>query len=249
MGRSMRRAALVVLILGAAPARAEIFQLTYDGFFNPLDTLNGVALGTTTPFVAQAVFDSSVSTPLEPGAVQFRTLSFSLALGGVTYAVPASAASPLNGQGVVLFDLSGSDANSPSYQGTPHYGVGFFSLGGGNTGVIGDWTAATAPVTVAMPGSAVFSNFYGVGYNSGTLALTAPDGTAGTLTLNEGTDKNNPPDYNSSNPGLVFSGANAGQPVIADNAVQILQVPEPAAAAVLATGLLALAGLRRRRLA
>lgn len=248
MGRGTRRAALAVLILGAAPARAEIFQLTYDGFFNPFDTLNGVALGKTTPFVAQAVFDSSVSTPLEPGAVQFRTLSFSLALGGVTYAVPASAASPQDGQGVVLFDLSGPDANSPNYQGTPHYGVGFFSLGGGNTGVIGDWTAATAPVTVAMPGPAVFSNFYGVGYNPGTLALTAPDGTAVALTLNEGVGKN-PPDYNSGNPGLVFSGANAGQPVIADNAVQILQVPEPAAAAVLGMGLLVLAGLRRRRLA
>ncbi len=79
-------------MLGAAPAWAEIFQLTYDGFFNPSDTLNGVTLGTTTPSVMQAVFDNSVSTKLEPGAAQFRTLSFNLALDGVTYAVPTSAA-------------------------------------------------------------------------------------------------------------------------------------------------------------
>ena len=246
MGRGIIGALLAVLALGAAPARAEIYQLTYDGFFNPADTLNGVALGTTTPFVAQAVFDSTTTTPLEPGAAQFRTLSFSLALGGVTYGVLASAEDPLNGQGVVLFDLSGPDANSPSYLGTPHYGVGFFSLGNGNTGVVGDWTAASAPVTVGQPGPAVFNNFYGVGYNPGTLALTAPDGTAAALVLNEGVGSN-PADYNSGDPGLVFAGANAGQPIIADNAVQILQVPEPAAAAMLVTGLLALAGLRRRR--
>jgi hypothetical protein len=246
MVRGMMAVTLAVLAWGAAPARAEILQLTYDGFFNSFDTLNGVALGTTTPFMAQAVFDSSVSTTLEPGAAQFRTLSFSLALGGVTYGVTASAADPLNAQGVVFFDLSGPDANSPSYQGTPHYGVGFFSLGNGNTGIIGDWTAATAPATVAQPGSAVFSNFYGVGYNPGTLTLTAPDGTAGALVLNEGAN-GNLADYNSGDPGLVFAGANAGQPVIADNAVQILQVPEPAAAAVLGMGLLSLAVLRRRR--
>ena len=248
MGRGMTGAALAVLMAAAAPARAEIFQLTYDGFFNPADTLNGVALGTTTPFVAQAVFDSTVSTTLEPGAAQFLTLSFSLTLGGVTYGVLASAADPGNGQGVVLFDLSGPDANSPSYQGTPHFGVGFFSLGNGNTGIIGDWTAATAPVTVAQPGSAVFNNFYGVGYNPGTLALTAPNGTAGALVLNEGVGSN-PADYNSGDPGLVFTGGNAGQPAIADNAAQILQVSEPAAVLLLGTGLLALAGLRRRSVA
>ena len=45
---------------------------------------NGVAPGTTTPFVAQAVFDSTVSTTLEPGGAQFLTLSFSLTLGGMT---------------------------------------------------------------------------------------------------------------------------------------------------------------------
>lgn len=247
MVRGLMGAALAVLAWGAAPARAEIFQLTYGGVLNPFDTLNGVALGTATPFVAQAVFDSSVSTTLEPGAAQFRTLSFSLALGGVTYGVVASAADPFNGQGVVFFDLSGPDANSPSYGGTPHYGVGFFSLGNGNTGIIGDWTAATAPATVAQPGSAVFSNFYGVGYNPGTLALTAPDGTPGALVLNEGVG-DNPADYNSGDPGLVFVYPNAGQPVIADNTAQILQVPEPAAAAVLGMGLLSLAGLRRRRL-
>lgn len=248
MGRIMMGAALAVLVAGAAPAQAEIFELTYDGFFNPADTLNGVALGTPTPFVAQAVFDSSVSIPLETGAVQFRTLSFSLALGGTTYGVLASAADAVNGQGVVLFDFSGPDANSPLYQGTPHYGVGFFSLGNHNTGVVGDWTASTAPVTVVQPGSAVFNNFYGVGYNPGTLALAAPNGMAGALVLNEGVG-GNPADYNSGDPGLVFTGANAGQPVIADNAAQILQVPEPAAVLLLGMGLLALASLRRRCMA
>ena len=161
-----------------------------------------------------------------------------MALGGVPYGVLASAADAVNGQGIVLFDLSGPDANSFSYKATPHFGIGFFSPGNGNTG---DRTAATAPVTAAQPGSAVTNNFYGVGYNPGTLALTAPDGTAGALVRNEGVSRN-PADYNSGDPSLVFTDENAGQPVITDDAAQILQGSEPAAALLLRTGLLAPVG-------
>ena len=49
----------------------------------------------------------------------------------------------------------------------------------------------------------------------------------------------------------MFAGVSAGQPIIADNAVQILPMPKPAAAALRGTGLLALAdcnaGVRQTR--
>ena len=164
----------------------------------------------------------------------------------MAYCALASAADPLNGQGVVLLDLSGPDANGPSYRGTPHNGVESFPPGSGDTGTVGDWTAASGSITVGQPGPAVFSDFYGVGYNPGTLAPTAPDEAAEGTGAERGRG-GTPAGYNSGDPGLMFANANTGWPVIADDAAQILQVPEPAAAVMLGTGLLALAGLRHRR--
>ncbi len=108
-----------------------------------------------------------------------------------------------------------------------HYGVRFFSQGGGNVGVIGDWLAATPEATLGMLTPAAFGPFYGVGYNDDPVRLTA-DGVTTTLQLND------PADYNAADPTLVYYGSNVGAPTIADNHATIEAVPEPASVTLLA---------------
>jgi len=224
----------------AGTVQAAPLQLVYDGYLSPSDTVGGVALGAFTPFEVRATFDSSAPIQtLEPGAAAYAPSAFTLKVGGVTYDVTRVQDDPKYGQTVVIFDKTAPDANSMAYQGTPHYGIGFFSLGGGNVGVIGDWTAGNPDVTLGTLQPTSFSQFYGVGYNDGPVHLTA-NGVTTTLQLND------PPDYNGTDPSLVFHGSNMGQPTVADNQASIQAVPEPASVMLL-TGLLGMLGLWRQR--
>lgn len=235
----VRSMVVVVGVTMAAAVHAAPLQLVYDGYLSASDSLGGVALGAVTPFEVRAVFDGSAPMMmLEPGAAVYAPSTFTLALEGVTYDVTRVQQDPVYGQAVVVFDKTGPDANSPDYQGVPHYGIGFFSLGGGNVGVIGDWLGAAPDVTVGGLTPTVFNGFYGVGYNDGPITLT----TGGVVTTLQVTDL---PDYNSGDAGLTFSGGNVGAPTIADNSVALLAVPEPASI-VLLGGLVGSFGLARR---
>lgn len=235
-----RRIAIILIVVAlAGTARATPLQLVYDGYFSPGDTLGGVAFTAFTPFEARATFDSSAPIyQLEPGAAAYAPSAFTLRLQGTTYAVTRVQDDAKYGQTVVIFDKTSSDANSSAYQGTPHYGVGFFSLGGGNVGVIGDWTAATPEITLGTLAPTTFNKFYGVGYNDGPIGLAA-GGVATTLQLND------PADYNSADPSLTFAGGNQGAPTTADNQATILAVPEPASLMLLA-GMVGALGFYRR---
>ncbi len=229
----------VVGVMLAGTVQATPLQLVYDGYLSPGDTVGGAALTAFTPFEARAVFNSSTPMLFEPGAAAYAPSAFTLKLGAVTYAVTRVQDDPVYGQTVVIFDKTGPDANSPAYNGVPHYGVGFFSRGGGNVGVIGDWLAATPEVTLGTLTPTAFSPFYGVGYNDGPIRLTA-NGVTTTLQLND------PADYNAADPALVYYGSNVGAPTIADNHATIEAVPEPASVTLLA-GMLGVLGLLRRR--
>ena len=234
-------ASLVFCLLLVHTARAVPLQLIYNGYFSAADTLNGAALGSSTPFQVNATFESSAPiAALEPGADVFAPLTFTLTLGNTTYNVARVQDDPVYGQTVVLFDLTSPDANSPLYGGSPHYGVGFFSRGGGNVGVIGDWLSATPTVTVAALAPTTFNTFYGVGYNQGPVTLTAA-GVVSTLILNDAYD------YNSTNPNLTYLGGNIGAPKIGDNSASLLAVPEPASMMLLAGAAAATALLQRKR--
>ena len=237
----MRHLVLLVFCLFLAhTARAVPLQLVYNGYFSAADTLNGIDLGSSTPFQVNATFESSAPIAvLEPGADVYAPLTFTLTLGSTTYNVARVQDDPKYGQTVVLFDLTSPDANSPLYGGSPHYGVGFFSLGGGNVGVIGDWLFATPTVTVAALAPATFNTFYGVGYNQGPITLTAA-GVVSTLVLNDAYD------YNSTNPDLTYLGGNIGAPTIGDNSASLLAVPEPASTTLLAAAAAAMALARRK---
>ena len=213
---------IVMVVLLATSVQAAPLQLIYDGYLSPNDTVDGVTLAAFTKFEARAVFDNS--TPLlsiEPGAAAYAPSAFTLTLRGMLYDVTRVQDDPVYGQTVVIFDKTSPDANSSAYRGVPHYGVGFFSLGGGNVGVIGDWIGATQEVTLGELVPTKFSQFYGVGYNQGPIRLMV-NGVTATLQLND------PPDYNSSDSSLVFYGSNVGAPTIADNQATIEAVPEPA---------------------
>ena len=236
--------ATVLGVMLAGAARAAPLQLLYDGYLSPTDTLHGVALGSFTPFEVRAVFDSSAPlAQIEPGAATYAPSAFTLTLRGTTYDVTRVQDDPVHGQTVVIFDKTAPDANSAAYNGISHYGVGFFSQGGGNVGVIGDWTAATLEVTLETLAPTTFKQFYGVGYNDGPIGLTA-NGVPAVLQLND------PADYNGADPSLVFYGSNVGAQTIADNQAAIQAVPEPASATLLA-GLLSAIGVlglpRQRR--
>ena len=216
---------VVVAVMGvllASRVQAAPLQLIYDGYLSPDDTVDGVALSTSTKFEARAEFDNSAPLlSIEPGAAAYAPSAFTLALRGVLYDVTRVQDDPVYGQTVVIFDKTSPDANSSAYRGVPHYGIGFFSLGGGNVGVIGDWTGAAPEVTLGNLVPTKFTQFYGVGYNQGPIGLVA-NGVGTTLQLND------PPDFNSSDSSLVFYGGNVGAPTIADNQATIEPVPEPA---------------------
>jgi len=236
-----RRVVIIVASLAlAGMARAAPLQLVYDGYLSPGDTLGGVRLGAFTPFEARAVFDSSIPlAQLEPGASSYAPSTFTLTISGSLFNVTRVQDDPVYGQTVVIFDKTAPDSNSPAYQGKPHYGIGFFSQGGGNVGVIGDWTAATPEFTLGTIVPTTLNQFYGVGYNDGPVKLTT-NGVATTLQLND------PPDYNATDPSQAYYGSNVGAPTIADNHASIQAVPEPASAVLLASATCVL-GLWRRR--
>jgi hypothetical protein len=224
-------------------ARAAPLQLVYDGYLSPGDTMGGVALTSFTPFEVRAAFDSCAPIArIEPGAAAYAPSAFTLTLKGTTYDVTRVQDDPVHGQTVVIFDKTAPDANSPAYRGVSHYGVGFFSLGSGNVGVIGDWTAASPEVALGNLASTTFNQFYGVGYNDGPIGLTANE-VMTVLQLND------PADYNGSDPSLIFYGSNVGALTIADNQAALQDVPEPASATLLAAllSMLGLLGLRRQR--
>ena len=139
---------------------------------------------------------------------------------------------------MVIFDKTAPDSNSSAYQGKPHYGIGFFSQGGGNVGVIGDWTAATPEFTLDTLVPTMLSTFYGVGYNDGPITLVA-NSVITTLQLHD------PADYNSTDPSQTYYGSNVGAPTIADNQSSLQAVPEPTSAALLAS-MAGVLGLCRR---
>ncbi len=237
-----RVAGSLAALLWISAAHAAPLELVYDGYLSAEDTLNGVPLGVVTPFEVRSVFESSAPLAvLEPGGDVYAPSTFSLTLGGVTYGVTTVQQNRLHGQAIVLFDKTSPDANSPAYGGVAHYGVGFFSLGGGNVGVIGDWLAASPDVTVTALTPTTFNQFYGVGYNPGPITLTV-GGVESVLVLNDA------PDYNSADPGLTFFGSNIGSPTIADNQVSLLAVPEPRSWVLLAAMLgMATRAARSRR--
>ena len=229
----------------AGTAQATPLQLVYDGYLSPGDTLGGVAFNAFTPFEVRAAFDSSAPlAQLEPGASTYAPSTFTLTAAGTTYDATRVQDDPVYGQTVVVFDKTAPDSNSSAYQGKPHYGIGFFSQGGGNVGVIGDWTAATPEFTLGTLMPTTLYQFYGVGYNDGPVRLMA-NGAATTLQLND------PADYNSTDPAQAYYGGNVGAPTVADNQASIQAVPEPPSAALLASmaGVLGLCRqyARRRR--
>ncbi len=225
-----RRSAIILAGLAlAGTAQAAPLQLVYDGYLSPNDTLGGVAFNAFTPFEARAAFDGSAPlAQLEAGASAYAPSTFTLTIGKTTYAVTRVQDDPVYGQTVVVFDKTGPSSNSSAYQGKPHYGIGFFSQGGGNVGIVGDWTAATPEFTLGTLGPTTLNQFYGVGYNDGPVGLTA-NGVATTLQLND------PADYNSADPSQAYYGGNVGAPTVADNQASIQAVPEPASAVLLAS--------------
>ena len=236
-----RVVAAVIGVMLAGTVQAAPLRLVYDGYLSPNDTVNGVALAAFTQFEVRAVFDDSAPLlSIEPGAAAYAPSAFTLALGGVLYDVTRVQDDPVYGQTVVIFDKTSPDANSSAYSGVSHYGIGFFSPGGGNVGVIGDWTAAAPEVTLETLGPTRFNQFYGVGYNQGPVGLMA-SGVPATLQLND------PADYNSSDPSLMFYGSNVGAPTIPDNQATIEAVPEPASSLLL-VGMLGTIWLRRNYL-
>ena len=224
-----RIATTLVGLAVAGAAQATPLQLVYDGYLSPGDTLGGVALSAVTPFEVRATFDSSaLRSQLEPGASTYLSSTFTLTTRGTTYDVTRVQDDPVYGQTVAIFDKTAPASNSPAYGGTPHYGVGFFSQGGGNVGVIGDWTASTPEFTLGTLAPTTLNRFYGVGYNDGPIGLAA-NGVSTTLQLNDLAD------YNGTDPSLVFFGSNVGAPTIADNQASIQAVPEPPSAVLLAS--------------
>jgi len=236
-----RRVSIILAGLAlAGTAQAAPLQLVYDGYLSPGDTLGGVRLGAFTPFEARAAFDSSIPlAQLEPGASTYAPSTFTLTISGSLFNVTRVQDDPVYGQTVVIFDKTAPDSNSSAYQGKPHYGIGFFSQGGGNVGIIGDWTAATPEFILGTLVPTTLRQFYGVGYNDGPVQLTA-NGVATTLQLND------PPDYNATDPSQTYYGSNVGAPTIADNHASIQAVPEPGSAVLLASATCVL-GLWRRR--
>ncbi len=222
----------------AGAAHATPLRLVYDGYLSPGDTLAGEPLGAFTPFEVRADFDSNAPLLiLEPGAAVYAPTTFTMSLQGVSYDVIRVQDDHVYGQGVVIFDKMSPDANSPAYNGAPHYGVGFFSLGGGNVGIIGDWLSASPEFTLGTLMATTFNSFYGVGYNDGPISLRWTGGLT-TLQLND------PPDYNGTDPTLVFYGSNVDAPTIADNRAVIESVPEPRTIALL-LGMLVVVGFQR----
>jgi PEP-CTERM motif len=182
-------AALTLTLAAASAANATEFELTLSGYFNgdggTADALSGGPFAANTPFTITAVFDTSspnLVAGLLPfsGFVSYAPRWVNLSVGGTTYSVATYTTSPLTGFAVDVFDQS-----QPF--GANHYGIGVNQdpIHDG-AGIVGDWLAATPDYTVAstpprtppptplpplLASSTTYSDFFGVGFGSGTCSM------------------------------------------------------------------------------
>jgi hypothetical protein len=183
------RGAVAALALAAASAAdAKEFELTLSGYFNgdggtadatsvvPFVSL--VPFAPDTPFTITAVFDTSspdlvAGLPpfLTQGFVSYAPLWVNLSVGGATYSVATYTMSPSTGFAVDVFDQS-------QIFGPNHYAVGVNQdpVNDG-AGIVGDWLKATPDYTVSPPplypllaSDTTYSDFFGVGFGSGTCS-------------------------------------------------------------------------------
>jgi hypothetical protein len=147
-----RRLSGIVLVMSmavtlAAPATAAPLILRYSGAFGPPSTLDGVALGASTEFTFEALFDSTTDFSIglegvgmfEPSSVTFTIAGF----GSFTV-------DPLADLDVVLFDLD-ADGVGPGFAG---------GLMSGGLGFFAQFDTATPPFDADAPTPSVLSDLF-----------------------------------------------------------------------------------------
>ena len=228
-------------LLGATPAAASQFLLTYGGTLNTVDTLALSSGGpnllvAATSFVFTARFDDASANLVAlvgvPGFVAYSPSSSAIQINGVTYHPLSFGADPVEGIGVAIFD-------STTPFGPPgHYAAGFIRnpLADG-PGIVGDFAGASPGFAAAHLRPTVFTGFNGAGYGGGfgcvpgpctiaSISLIGPGGVAYSLTFK---DRNSGP-----------------SPA---NTASITAVPEPAGWAMMILGFGGIgAAARTRRL-
>lgn len=236
-------AAAAAALLPAVSA-AAVLELQYDGYFSADESLigsNGIDLiDATTFFQIRARFDTTspdLSIPPLPGWVSYAPTAASIVIHGVTYSIIGHTEDPLFGATVNVFDRS--NIFTPNF-----YGVGLFANPvADGAGLVADFDAANPEFSVDNLVPTEFVGYNGAGFLSGVgcFPLGNPDCTFQPWRLRDG---------NGAEYALGFLSRieefSEGAPLAT---VRIVAVPEPGALGLLAIGLLAVAGLRRRRAA
>jgi PEP-CTERM motif len=254
-------AGALAFVLVSSHAQAAPLELIYNGSFNDMDALNlasqltPVSFTGNTPFTIRAWFDSSSpnlappSPPAPPPFAGFRAYSPSVVtidIAGQTFTMDNFTTNPTAGVTVAIFD---QNSFTPG-----RYAIGILQQPPQDgAGIIGDFSGASPAFTANALTATTFTGYNGVGYGSGVCL----QGTGGNCQVNAITPfvlhdaTNQTWALTLGNYEEVYPGGS--DPVSAGipgplNQAQLVATPEPGTLGVMGAALVALFGLRRRRL-